>query len=93
MSLHSQGEEIFIKPENAYTKRVGERIASSVGYKISKADGFAAFGGLSDYAGDALGIPSFTVELGKGKNPLSESTLPRICDAVRKILVFLPAKL
>ena len=93
IALHSQGEEIFAKPENEYVGRLAERISSSVGYKFSKADGLAAFGGLSDYAGEVLGIPSLTVEVGRGENPLPPSELTGICDTVRKILVFLPTQL
>lgn len=93
VSFHSQGEEIFAKPESESTKRLAERLAVSVGYKFSTAEGLASYGGLSDYTGGVLGIPSFTVEVGKGKNPLPDSSLRGICDVVRKLLVFLPTRL
>ena len=60
------------------------------GYNLSHADGYAAYGGLSDYTGGELDIPSFTVELGHGKNPLPLSEYKGACDAVKKILLMLP---
>ena len=93
VSFHSQGEEIFAKPESEYVRKLAGRLASSVGYKFSSAEGLAAYGGLSDYAGDVLGIPSFTVEVGRGENPLPGSAYQGICDVVRKLLVFLPTRL
>ena len=93
VSLHSQGREIYFKPETDRHRRIAEGLAKSVGYKLSVPEGCAAYGGLSDYTGGVLGIPSFTVEVGKGKNPLPLSELRGICDAVRKLLVFLPTRL
>ncbi len=93
VSFRSQGGEIFANPENEYVKRVAKRVASSLGYKLSKAEVTASFGGLSGYTGEGLGIPSFAVKLGKEKNPLPASAFPSICDTVRKALVFLPTRL
>ena len=85
VSLHTQGEEIYAFPRTRKTLRCAERLAQLTGYRVSTPDGTAGYGGLSDYSA-TLGIPSFTIELGKGVNPLSEDCLPdfftRVADAV-----------
>ena len=68
-SLHSQGEEIYSMPRTAYGDRLGRRAAALCGYCHTVPSGTACFGGLCDYTG-ALGIPSLTVEVGRGRNPL-----------------------
>ena len=85
VSLHTQGEEIYAYPRTKRQARVAERLAELTGYKVAVADGTAGYGGLCDYTG-ALCIPSFTLELGRGTNPLSETELikifPRVADAI-----------
>lgn len=93
VSLHTQGEEIFSKPDTEYVERIAGRLVRSLGYKPSVAEGLSAFGGLCDYTGSVLNIPSFTVELGRGKNPLPYSSLGVISDTVRNLLIFLPTYL
>lgn len=93
VSLHTQGEEIFSKPNTEYVRRIAARLTHITGYKHSFADGLSAYGGLCDYAGDNLNIPSFTVELGKGRNPLPLSSLRAISDIVRNLLILLPTYL
>ncbi len=71
ISLHTQGEEIYARPRGCpKTAKMAAKIAKSVSYEVKIPSGTAAYGGLSDYCGEVLGIPSLTVELGKGKNPL-----------------------
>lgn len=93
VALHSQGGEIFSKPKTERVDKIATALAKISGYKTSVAGGHAAYGGLSDYTGDVLGIPSFTVEVGAGKNPLPRKQLFPICERVRKILVTLPTLL
>ncbi len=90
VSLHTQGREIFYKPKTALMSSLTQKIADSLGYNIALAEGTAAFGGLADYTGDVLGIPSFTLELGIGKNPLPEASLPEVSELTRRFLVTLP---
>ena len=93
VSLHTQGEEIFSMPKTDRVEKIAKRLAEKVGYKHSIAKGHAAYGGLSDFTGESLGIPSFTVELGLGENPLPEKQLIPISERVRKLLVLLPTYL
>ena len=92
VSLHSQGEEIFAYPKNPAVRRVAERLCSMSGYTFGEADGTAAYGGLCDYTG-SLGIPSFTYELGRGKNPLHESDVYPIFERIAGSIILLPTLL
>lgn len=89
VSLHTQGGEIFSSPKNARTAHIASRLADTVGYSAKYPTGHAAYGGLCDYTGQILGIPSFTVELGKGKNPLPHRLYPALCDIAKRLLVAL----
>lgn len=93
VSLHTQGEEIFSMPKEERVDRIAQRIAKRIGYKHTVPKRHAAYGGLSDFAGSALLIPSFTVELGRGENPLPTKELPSICECVYKLLILLPTYL
>ena len=89
VSLHSQGEEIYAFPNTPAISRISKRLADITGYKLKTPDGTAAYGGLCDYTG-ALGIPSFTFEVGKGQNPLSEDLVSGIFERICKAIVTLP---
>ena len=89
VSLHSQGEVIYPHPSTEKSLRVAERMREASGYGISVPDGTAEYGGLCDYTGD-LGIPSFTVEVGIGENPLPESVLDRVFSSVAPMLFAFP---
>ena len=53
-------------------------------------EGAAAYGGLTDWAVGRLGIPSFTIECGEGKNPLPESAFPSAWREIRPLLFRAP---
>ena len=93
LSLHTQGEEIYYHPKTPRVFRLAERAEKCIGYKIKNAEGFAAFGGLCDYTGEILGVPSLTLELGKGKNPLPHSQYDAISSRVIPLLCLLPTYL
>ena len=69
--------------------RVATKLSNMTGYKISHASGSAAYSGLSNYTG-ALGIPSFTYEVGRGKNPLSENLIGDIFYRIAESIIILP---
>lgn len=89
ISLHTQGEELYYMPKNARTERIAKRLAGSMGYKLKEGSGTDAYSGLCDYTG-SLGIPSFTVELGRGKNPLPREDTRRLLETVAKGIISLP---
>lgn len=91
ISLHSQGEVIYSFPrENRRVSRIASAFADSLGYSCEECSGTADFSGLSDYAGEVLSIPSLTVELGRGKNPLSYEKLPSISERLIRAYRALP---
>lgn len=92
ISLHSQGETIFSFPDTPRVNRVAQKLSNMTGYELGRPDGTAAYGGLCDYTA-SLGIPSFTFEVGKGENPLSESGVPSIFSRVGDAIAVLPTLL
>lgn len=89
VSLHSQGEEIYSFPNTRNVLRMAKSLSEITGYRLGAPEGTAAYGGLCDYTA-SLGIPSFTLEVGRGKNPLPESSVPVIFERICKALVTLP---
>ncbi len=72
-TFHSQGEEIYYEygnntPGKAYI--MARALAGVSDYTLVKNEGHAASGGLKDWFIEEFGKPAFTVEIGKGKNPL-----------------------
>ena len=49
---------------------MAELLSESSGYKLSAQEGLASHGGFKDWFIDRLSRPAFTIEIGKGKNPL-----------------------
>ncbi|MBO7304376.1 MAG: hypothetical protein J6V09_04070 [Clostridia bacterium] len=89
ISLHAQGGEVFFMPRTAPVQRKAEMFCKKVGYKASTPTDTATYGGFVDYTGGVLKIPSFTVELGRGKNPLPEEAYPAIREIVRTAAILL----
>ena len=93
LSLHTQGEEIYYK-SGEYCPNGAERIAKYIselcGYKCCKAEGMASYGGVTDWFIKEIEYPSFTLECGKGENPLPISDLPMIYIRIRRMLFELP---
>ena len=89
LSLHSQGEEIYWRGggvELPHFRAVALRMASLSGYRLAEPEGSAAYGGLCDYTTAALGIPSITLECGRGENPLPPRDAPMIYARLRRML-------
>ncbi len=79
ITLHSQGEEIYFSPRtDPRAGRIARRLSRVLSYPVATPVGLAAYGGLADYAGDVLGIPSYTIEVGRGKNPLPLTDYPAL---------------
>ena len=88
LSLHTQGEEIYYRGggrELPGARATALRLAALSGYQVGEAEGSAAYGGLCDYTTAALGIPSFTLECGRGKNPLPPTDAPGIYRRLRRL--------
>lgn len=89
LSLHSQGECIYYSPKTSAMHRLIERAERICAYKLIEPGDTDKYGGLCDYTG-ALGIPSLTVEVGRGKNPLDISNAEPILGRLYPLLSRLP---
>ena len=93
LTLHSQGEEIYCGDKSVYVPRrrsLAMLISRLTGYRLASPEGTAAYGGLSDWVTRELRRPSFTVECGKGENPLPISDLDGIYGRMRETLFSCP---
>ncbi len=94
LSFHTQGEVIYPHFGKSDSKmHLARSVARILSYEISSADGLSAYGGFCDYTGEVLNIPSITVELGVGANPLSMSALPFLAEKVTRLHAKLPSLL
>lgn len=89
-SFHSQGEEIYWRygprtPARSFD--MASLLAESSGYTLSQPEGMAAAGGLKDWYIEKFGRPGFTIEIGRGKNPLPITMLDEIYDRTKEVLV------
>ena len=89
IALHTQGEEIYWDycggaPKGSLS--LAKRFSALSGYAVSSPSGIASFGGFKDYTLSKLGIPSFTIECGKGENPLPHSDFYSIYKKIEMLL-------
>lgn len=89
VSLHTQGEEIYFSERG---RRLALALAERTGYRPSRAEGTAAYGGLTDYL-ERMKLAALTVEMGKGKNPLPNSLLPLLAERLLPAFAALPTLL
>lgn len=90
VALHSQGEEIYWhygKNTPPASRLMALVMASASGYAVAHPAGLAAHGGFKDWFIEHTGRPGFTIELGKGKNPLPVTDLDRIYGKAREMLL------
>lgn len=90
VAFHSQGEEIYWNYGEHTPKRsklMADVMAASSGYTVSNPEGLAVGGGFKDWFIDKLHRPGFTIEIGKGENPLPLQDLPAIYYRLEEMLV------
>ena len=93
LTLHTQGEEIYFTSGGQCPPRgrgIAEVLARLSGYRCAEPIGMAAYGGLTDWAIRELNCPSFTLECGKGENPLPASDEDMIYMRLRETLFTAP---
>lgn len=79
VAFHSQGEEIYCDFANAsHYRHTADALARVSGYTVAKLDGIASVTGFKDWVTDKFSLPAFTVEVGKGQNPLPFSQFEKI---------------
>jgi len=92
-ALHTQGEEIFYTSGDVVSPRslqIARLLSRMCGYKLAEPEGMAAYGGLTDWFIREFNKPSFTIECGKGENPLPVSDFFEIYSRLREMLFTSP---
>jgi len=90
LSYHAMGSEIYYafgsnSPTNETGRALGEAICRVTGYPLIPDSG-TSFGGYKDWAIEALGIPSLTLELGSRPTPLPEEEFSSLWLRNRQVL-------
>lgn len=90
VALHSQGEEIYWQygvhtPPKA--KLMADAMAAVSGYIVSHPTGLASHGGFKDWFIETYRKPAFTIELGKGVNPLPLNCFEATYRKAREMLI------
>ena len=88
-TFHTQGEEIYFTSGDCVLHesiRIGKALSEKSGYLLSRPEGLASYGGLTDWALAKMNIPSFTIECGLGENPLPPSDADDIYEKIREML-------
>ncbi len=90
VALHSQGEVIYwnygSKPIPR-AQKMAEIMATSSGYALDVPTGLALGGGFKDWFIKTYSRPGFTIEVGKGVNPLPISDACEIYLKIREMLM------
>ena len=89
IAFHSQGEEIYweygqFTPEKSLLE--AKILAAVSEYTLVKNEGLASFGGFKDWFCEEFSRPAFTVEIGKGENPLPLTHLDDIYERLKELL-------
>ena len=89
LAFHSQGEEIYWHygnhiPHNAAL--MARIFAMTSGYRAAAPNGLAAHGGFKDWFIAEFDRPGFTIEIGRGQNPLPLRDLQPIYDQLREMM-------
>lgn len=90
IAYHTQGEVIFWDFENMATeeaKEIGERFAELSGYRLAETYGISSYAGYKDWFIDEYGKPGYTIEGGKGKNPLPITQFDKIYNDNEAVLL------
>lgn len=93
LTLHTQGEEIYYTSGGEMTARslsMAKALSRLCGYRLAEPEGPAAYGGLTDWCIRSLNLPSFTVECGKGENPLPLGEYFCVYAAMRQLFFEAP---
>jgi len=89
VAMHTQGEEIYWEygPNTPpWAKKMAEDMAAVSGYVVAKPEIMASHGGFKDWFIETTEHPGFTVEFGKGVNPLPLADFENIYEKTRKMM-------
>ena len=89
-ALHTQGEVIYwtygdvIPPKS---RKMAEIMATTSGYALDVPLSIATGGGFKDWFIKEFNKPGFTIEIGKGENPLPATDAFNLYKSIRELLV------
>lgn len=89
IALHSQGEVIYWDYDGIEcpsARQMAEIMAATSGYALDVPIGIATGGGFKDWFIKEFNRPAFTVEVGRGKNPLPPENAAKIYAGIREML-------
>ena len=80
LAYHSQGEEIYWQfgEEVEGARQLGERFAEVSGYRLADTPYESGFAGYKDWFIQTFRRPGYTIEVGRGENPLPLSQFDEI---------------
>lgn len=81
IAYHTQGGEIYWEYRAKAplgSRALAERFAAASGYAVANMPYDSGFAGFKDWLIDAFGAEAFTVEAGRGENPLPIGDLPAL---------------
>lgn len=90
LAFHSQGSEIYYDFDGMTgekSREIAKKMAEESGYIVCTPTGTAAYGGCKDWFIKKFGRDGFTVEIGKGKNPLPMSMLDDVYEDNARIIL------
>lgn len=90
VALHSQGEEIYWQYGEhtpPQSRLIAEVLAAASGYTLATPDGAAAHGGCKDWFIRCYHRPAFTIELGRGVNPLPLTDFEELYKKAQEMLL------
>ncbi len=93
LTLHTQGEEFYYKSRGAMPPRaehLSRIISRLTGFAPATARGESGMGGLTDWFIKEYNKPSFTLECGRGENPLPPSQIMSIYSRLKELLFTFP---
>jgi g-D-glutamyl-meso-diaminopimelate peptidase len=93
IAYHTQGEVIYWQFENLappVSLTIGNIFSRISGYALVGGPGEAAYAGYKDWFIQEYGRPGYTIEVGRGVNPLPVSQLPGIYRENEEILLLSP---
>lgn len=90
IAFHSQGGEIYYDFDGRTGmggREIADKMAKVSGYTVCTPHGTAAYGGCKDWFIKEFGKNGFTIEIGRGKNPLPLSMLDEIYEENARIIL------
>lgn len=90
LAYHTQGEVIYWQFQNLQppeSRRIGDLFSEVSGYRMAEITGIGAYAGMKDWFIQEYRRPGYTIEAGKGKNPLPISQFNNIYNDNEGILL------